>query len=66
MTAQLQEQTEQYEKAQNDLATLTAQYEDLQDEVTHYEDQQGTIDDLNAKLTKLRKNIKLYHQRMHR
>lgn len=58
LTAQLQEQTEQYEKAQNDLATLTAQYEDLQDEVTHYEDQQETIDDLNAKLTKLRKKYK--------
>lgn len=60
MSAQLQEQTEQYEDLQSNYDDLSAKfdelqssYNDLETELTNYQDQQETIDNLNAQLTDL-------------
>lgn len=60
MSAQLQEQTEQYEDLQSNYDDLSAKfdelqssYDDLETELTNYQDQQETIDSLNAQLTDL-------------
>ena len=60
MSAQLQEQTGQYEDLQSSYSDLSAKfdklqssYNDLETELTNYQDQQAAIDDLNTQLTDL-------------
>lgn len=57
---QRQELTEQYEDLENSYDSLSSQYHTIQslyndtkDELTNYQDQQETIDDLNAQLSEL-------------